>query len=157
MSRFKRILWATDFSECSNEARAVAVELTQLYQAELHALHVIHNLDLEVPTFAFGLDFPGYLESLPRRRQELSATAREALAKEFDADFKSKHHTTFAIQFGVPFHAIADYAQDNAIDLIVLGTHGRTGVPHVLLGSVAERVVQQAGCPVLTIPRPRKT
>ncbi len=151
MSEIRRILFATDFSDCSHRARDLACEFAEKFHAELHVLHVVHNLAVEVPDFGMGLAFPGYVENLAEIKRELAAKAQESLAAELRKRWKQDHKVTFAIQFGQPAPEIADYARKNGIDLIVIGTHGRAGLQHAVLGSVAERVVQLATCPVTTV------
>lgn len=151
MAEIKKVLFATDFSETSRNARDVACELVEKLGADLHTLHVIHNLAVEVPDFGMGLSFPSYLEKLPAMKQELSSKAREALGEEFESSWKDDHHLTYAVRFGVPASEIVEYADKNGIQMIVIGTHGRTGLTHAVLGSVAERVLQKAHCPVVTV------
>ncbi|HEY7362799.1 MAG TPA: universal stress protein [Methylomirabilota bacterium] len=122
----RQILFATDFSACSEEARRVARDYAWQLGARIHLLHVVW------PT------------ADPTPKPQL-----QALAAEFGSDVP----VVTAVESGMPVaERIVDYAERHAIDLIVLGTHGRTGVSRVLIGSVAERVVRTAPCPVLTVP-----
>ena len=151
MSDYQRVLLATDFSDCSQRARDVACQLADKFDAKLHVIHVIHKMAVEVPDFGMGLAFPGYLENIPETKKKLSDKAQEMLAKEIAENWKESHQATFSIRFGVPDEEIVDYASQNNIDMIVIGTHGRSGLPHLLLGSVAERVIHRASCPVVTV------
>ncbi len=151
MREVQQVLFATDFSEYSHQARDFACQLAEKFGARLHVIHVVHNLAIEVPEFGMGLAFPGYLENLSEVKHELAAKAQVTLAKELTENFKEDHNVLFAIQFGIPDVEIVKYANQNAIDLIVMGTHGRSGISHVLVGSVAERVIEKATCPVTTV------
>ena len=143
----KQILVPVDFSECSKPALEYAGRLARGIPADLHLLHV-----WEVPEFvprvmpgeAF-LDRRALAELVERRaREELDAFVREA--EKLEIPIVS---TTLAC--GVPPRSIVESAKRGGYDLLVLGTHGRTGFSHVMLGSVAERVVRHASCPVLTV------
>lgn len=151
MVEVKKLLLPTDFSECANAALEFAADLAVRYEAEIELLHIIHDLSLEVPDFGMGLSFPAYLENLPEKRHEIAAVAMQSLEKlrvsHPTLDTNAKCH----VRFGQPFAEILSFAEDQSIDLIVLGTHGRTGLANVLLGSVAERVIERAACPVLTV------
>jgi nucleotide-binding universal stress UspA family protein len=151
MQKFRRILWPTDFSDCAHKAREMACDLADQFQAELHVLHVVHNLSVEVPDFGAGLNFPAFVEHLPERKLALTTAALEALSGELQKHWKEDHQAKFAIKFGIPFLEILDYVKENKIDLVILGTHGRSGLAHMFLGSVAQRIVQQSPCPVLTV------
>lgn len=141
-----RILWPTDFGETSNEAGKYAFTLADQFAAELHALHVVQDLASSLPESATLMaSFPN---SYMTQVQEL---AEEQLAADLPSDFAGGKEVVRVIKVGSPLTKILDYAQDHDIDLIVMGTHGRTGLPHFLIGSVAERVVRHAPCPVLTV------
>ncbi len=150
----KRILFPTDFSESAEHAKTYACDLANRFDAQLHTIHIIHNAALEVPDFGMGLAFPAYVENLPKQRQELIQAALESLKKGMAEITSLEKEVIFEVQFGMPFTSILEYATKHEIDMIVLGTHGRTGLSHVLLGSVAERVIQRASCPVLTVRLP---
>lgn len=150
MIAIQRILFATDFSECSNRARELACTLAERFEAELHLLHVIHDVAVEVPEFGMGLAFPGYLENIGQMKRDATAKALEKLQAEL-TDRWSGLKTEAAVRIGVPASKVVEYAEEHQCDLIVIGTHGRTGLPHVLLGSVAERIIQHAPCPVTTV------
>lgn len=151
MKDFRTLLLATDFSDCSQKAREVACQLADKFDAQLHVIHVIHKMAVEVPDFGMGLAFPGYLENIPETKKKLSDKAQEQLAKELEENWKASHRATYSIRFGVPDEEIVEYANSNNVDMIVIGTHGRSGLPHILLGSVAERVIHRASCPVVTV------
>ena len=150
MISLHRILLPTDFSDAAACAVPYACELADQFGAELHVLFVIHDLASEVPDFGMGLAFPGYLERLPERSQKLEEEAVEHLAKVLP-DGWDKSRVVLATRKGPAFQRIVEYAREHQTDLIVMGTHGRGMVSHTLLGSVAERVVRKAPCPVLTV------
>jgi len=145
MITLQRILLPTDFSEHSQEAAAYACEFADRFESELHVLHVLQDIVALVPEP--GLAFPPSGDYM----QELKESADQALLQipgEEAAKGKSIVRTTLQ---GPPFVKIVRYAKEHDIDLIVMGTHGRSGLAHVLMGSVAERVVRKAPCPVLTV------
>lgn len=154
MAEIKRILLATDFSDCSNHAREFACQIAVQFKAELHLLYVIHDMAVEVPDFGMGLAFPGYLENVSGVKRELSMKAHEKLEAELSEPWVEQLQVVHSVRFGIPATKIVEYAQEHDIDLIVIGTHGRVGIPHVLLGSVAERVIKHAPCPVTTVRLP---
>lgn len=151
MINIKQILFPTDFSECSNEAKKYACALCEKFRAELHLLHVIHNLATEVPSFGMGLAFPAFLENIPAKMDELERHAIGSLAQELDPEWQKSNRATLATKQGPPFVEIVRYAKTHQIDMIVIGTHGRSALKHALMGSVAEKVVRKAPCPVLTV------
>lgn len=141
----QRILFPTDFSELSQSAEKSACSLADKFGAELHVLHVLHDLFLIMPQTAAALLVP------PEVLESVINSAEEEIQKFPPAAWASGKKVVRVVRIGSTHDTIVQYAKDNAIDLIVIGTHGRTGLPHVLLGSIAERVVQHAACPVLTV------
>lgn len=151
MSKFESILVPLDFSDCSREALKHARDLVDKFGSKLHVLHVIHDLSTELPDFGMGLAFPAFLEDLSSKQEELEEAALNALAREVDPAWQKGKHVTLATRQGPPFVEIVRYAREHAIGLIVMGTHGRSGLTHALLGSVTEKVLRKAPCPVLTV------
>lgn len=141
----RRILFPTDFSNLSLAAEKSACELADRFGAELHVLHVLHDFFLIMPQTAAALLIP------PKALEEVMNSAEAEIQKVPSRPLASGKSVVRAVRIGATYETITQYAKDNAIDLIVIGTHGRTGLPHVLLGSVAERVVQHAPCSVLTV------
>jgi len=141
MIELKKILVPTDFSEFSQAAIRYGQELATRYQAELHLIHVLEMHPSLTPTFELGL-------ALPSQIQESRAAAEETLAK-LPAD--TSVACVRAVLEGKPVVEILRYAREKEIDLLVATTHGRTGLAHVLMGSVAENLVRMATCPVLTV------
>lgn len=142
----KQILWPTDFSPLSMHAARYARAFRDMFGARLHLLHVIPppinpDLTVMVPT-----EVPAALAD-----QELIKSARQALDRLVSSEFGGDPHIVRDAVYGNPWVAVCEYATKNGIDLIVITTHGRTGLAHVLIGSTAERIVQHAPCPVLTV------
>jgi nucleotide-binding universal stress UspA family protein len=138
---FKTILFATDFSPASELPFEYARDLAVRFGARLHLLHV-----LEEP-FPMGGEL--YVAELPEFRARRAADARQRLA-EMMASVGDVDATSEVLPGG-PARQIVQTALDRGADLIVMGTHGRGAVAHLLMGSVAERVVRTAPCPVLTV------
>lgn len=149
MISLKRILMATDFSDYSREALDYAVYLAKTVGADLYLLHVyeIHLLMLSGETLSVRPDVYQWVRDL---KEDASKSLDAQAAKVRGSGVQV--HTI--LKEGHPFPEILNTAEEISVDLIVLGTHGRTGLPHVLLGSVAERVVRKASCPVFTV-RPK--
>jgi nucleotide-binding universal stress UspA family protein len=141
----RRILLPTDFSEYSRAAERSACELVDRFGAELHVLHVLHDLMLTMPLTAAALLIP------PKSLDNEITFAEEEIQKVPPPRWANGKKIVRAVRIGTVYDTIVQYAKDNAIDLIVIGTHGRTGLSHVLLCSVAERVVQHATCSVMTV------
>lgn len=143
---FKKILCPVDFSQFTEEILGYAAEIAKRFGSELHLLHVIPNLNYFTPYESFLT--PENLVAIERNIEGEVAKDFEKISKKLDIPF------TRVIKTGVTFVEIIDYVRDNGIDLVVMGTHGRSGIEHILIGSVAEKVVRKAPCPVLTI-RPK--
>lgn len=154
MIKLKSILLPTDFSECAGEATRYAFALAEQFDAHLHLLHVIHDISTQVPDFGMGLAFPAYVEHIPERKQQQEEEAIRKLAELPPPGWSEQHGVTIAVKRGQPFVEIIRYARTHEVDLIVIGTHGRSALAHAMIGSVAERVVRKAPCPTLTV-RPK--
>jgi nucleotide-binding universal stress UspA family protein len=140
MIKLERILIPTDFSDYSKQASKYACELAKRFTAELHLLHVVQPLILPESGGLLPQDIVIGEEGSRKELEELT-----------DPGFDQASRVIRKIQTGTPFVEIVRYARDNDMDLIVMGTHGRTGLIHALMGSVAEKVVRKAPCPVLTV------
>jgi len=141
----KSILAPTDFSEHSEMAVRYACQLAEQFGSELRLLHVLSEI---VPA---GPD-PLLMPVMPTEYySESEEKARETLERLLDPAWARPASVVTAVDWGSPVETIVAHALDNRVDLIVIATHGRTGLSHVLLGSVAERIVREAPCPVLTI------
>ncbi len=142
---WKRICCPIDFSDASRAAMEVAADLARRCGADLVLLHAY-----PVP----GYTFPdGSVVASPKMMQELAEQAERHLAAwRVDAErILGAPRVAVEKAVGEPAAEIVGYAKDAGVDLLVLGTHGRTGLEHALMGSVAERVVRKARCPVLTV------
>ncbi len=149
MITLKKILVPTDFSDFSERALRYACALVEQFDAELHLLHVFQEVTWYSPE-AVGI----YTRD---EYQKWKSQAAESLSKVLDANWSAGRSIVRSIRDGTPFFEIIQYARQTNMDLIVMATHGRTGLSHVLLGSVAERVVRKSPCPVLTIRDPDHT
>ena len=139
-----KILVATDFSESANAAVKYAIKLAKETQASLTLLHSYQTLPY---TESVGL-----VSFEPRLHESLRSSAKAALLEaQGEATGSGLSQVEIAVEQGAPFDAITHFAKEGHYDLIVVGTHGRTGIRHALLGSVAERVVRHAHCPVLVV------
>jgi nucleotide-binding universal stress UspA family protein len=147
----KRILCPTDFSETAGRALEYACSLTEKFNAELHVLHVVRDFASEWPMYGEGTVFPGYLENIEEHAQNLEIAAFNQLGELLSHEWTAAHNVTFAVEHGKEFVEIVRFARELPADLIVIGTHGRGVIAHTLLGSIAEKVVQKASCPVLTV------
>jgi nucleotide-binding universal stress UspA family protein len=147
MINLKTILVPSDFSECSDEAVRYGLELARRFDAKVHLLHVVQD-PVTQPWAAEGFSVPLF-EVVDQWRTQAVERLRTAVP---EAD---RARTTIVSTVATPYAEILDYAAANQVDLIVMGTHGRGGVSHMLLGSIAERVVRRAPCPVLTVRRPQ--
>lgn len=140
------IVVAVDFSETSEDAWAAACRMAVRTGSDVHLLHVSPDPLRQAWTVeAIGVDFPAVAESW--REQ-----ARERLAGIQPLAGLDEARITRVVVTGVPHAAITDYAATVHADLIVVGTHGYGPVKHMLLGSVAERVIRQSPCPVMAVP-----
>ncbi len=145
MIALRRVLVPVDFSEPSDKALQYGKALAGAFFASLHVLHVVQE------PFVHGWTMEGYVAALPDFREDLEQQARERLAQSLTEAERGLYHAELVTRVGAPYAEIVRYAQENEVDLIVLGTHGRGAIAHLLLGSVAERVVRTAPCPVLTV------
>jgi nucleotide-binding universal stress UspA family protein len=160
---YTHILMPTDFSTAANQALAYACEEATQHQATLTLLHVMpQHTATEVyyvtstpgPPMGFEAEFGGKLPSPPilppdTVRRDHTEEALTQLQDLIPPSFTGPWYVKVAT--GNPADAIVQVAQELTVDLIVMATHGRTGLPHVFLGSVAEKVVRHAPCPVLTV------
>ena len=140
---YDEILVPTDGSPASDAAITHAIDLAERYDARLHALYVVDGAAYS--TLEAGSEI--VLEALESEGKE--ATKRVAQAAT-DAGVDSETVVTS----GTAYRSIIDYAEENDIDMIVMGTHGRKGIDRYLLGSVTERVVRTSDVPVLTVRQP---
>lgn len=147
MAAIKQILVATDFSEASTRAVHQAIELAELFGARITLLHVVEE------PFGYMGEMHSYLPEVDAFQKTLKDAARMQLDKVLTTEEVARWHVTLLLRVGTPYVEIVRLAKDQGADLIVVGTHGRGALSHMALGSVAEKVVRNAACPVLTVPQ----
>lgn len=149
MIALKKILVPTDFGEAADAALTYARALARTFDASVDVLHVAE--DVSARMFAGEI----YVGVPPTLQQDVENAARRELDKRLiDNDPKPLPVRPVVVTSNAPAMTIVQYAKDMDIDLIVMGTHGRGPLAHMLMGSVAERVVRLAGCPVLVVRQP---
>ena len=146
---FTRILVPTDFSEPSDAALQYARMVAAKFGASINLLHVF-----EPPLYLAGVvSSEVYVADTSAIQAELMEQAKNNLAERVTAGDRERYGATTEIVTGQTASSIVKFATEQHMDLIVMGTHGRSGMSHLLLGSVAEHVVRTAPCPVLTVRR----
>ena len=145
MITLKRILCPIDHSDCSKEALKYAVSFAMKEEAKLLLLHIIDIRSFNEELDAISKQIPDE-ETFEQLRVKLLDCIPEAIRDDMDVE-------AIVIQ-GIPFVEIISTAKEKEIDMIVIGSHGRTGISHMMLGSVSEKVVRKAPCPVLTVRQP---
>lgn len=148
MIQLKRILVPTDFSEPSGAALKYAKALADAFGASIHLLHVMEDPFINAP-ISEGYVPPAHLF------EEFERAARARLEEVLTTEEQAKYRAERVLKSGTPFVEIVRYARNAEIDLIVMGTHGRGPIAHMLMGNVAEKVVRKASCPVLTVRHPQ--
>jgi nucleotide-binding universal stress UspA family protein len=149
MITLKNILVATDFSEPSDAALMYGRELAGRFGATLHLLHAVQNIYIGI------LGAENFTAFAPDLQQQIEDDARRRVNElVIDSDNSGPATVTAVVTSNSPALSIIDYARDHHIDVIVMGTHGRGALAHLMMGSVAERVVRLAPCPVLTVRHP---
>lgn len=146
MSGYESVVVAVDGSPCARVAAERAVELAAEYDATLHVVYVVDATDL-------GLLTPTEID-VSEVRASLRAEGEDAVDAAVRTAAAAGVEATAAVRVGVPHESILAYAAEVGADLVVVGTHGRSGVERYLLGSVAARVVRTADVPVLTVQAP---
>lgn len=150
MIALKHILVATDFSEPSAAALEYGRHFARAFGATLHVLHIAENVIAR-----FGAE--AYPMILPDLQRDVEEAAEKRLAATIDDDDRRTLTVVPVVRTSaVPAAAIVEYAAQARVDLIIMGTHGRGAVAHLFVGSVAERVVRAAPCPVLTVHHPER-
>ena len=148
----KKIVVTTDLSDQSKVAFPVAAKLAQTFGSEIVLLAVIE--DPSQAALNYALEFPVFPN--PDIREQLTNKIRTDLQKLSEANFATiKCGVSVREAKGAVHHEIIACAREHTADLIVIATHGRSGLKRMLIGSVAEKVVREAACPVLTVPGPR--
>ncbi len=142
--QFRHILAPTDFSEYSKKAVASALEWAKKFAAKLTILHVV-----ELPPYPVEGYIPPSLSTT--LLEDLERQASQDLAQLLPEAERAKTEVARLVAVGTPYQKIIEAAEAEQVDLIVMATAGRTGFSHLVLGSIAERAVRTATCPVLTI------
>jgi nucleotide-binding universal stress UspA family protein len=146
---FKEIITPTDFSEYSLRALDYAIEIADKFSAHLTIIHIIEPMlqaaDLTWTTIDYEDLNKAHKESAQKQMDKI---VNERIPKGIEVDA--------SILFGKPFLEIVKTARDQNADLIVMATHGRGAISHLLMGSTAEKVVRKAPCPVLTVKHPKQ-
>jgi universal stress protein A len=140
----KKILFCSDFSDNSTRAAQAALSFVKTFGAELLVINVINTRFLKHPAL---IDLPVYDEALDSVQKEALQRLNEVGEK---CESLVPGVKTYS-RMGIPGEEIVKLAEEESVDLIIMGTHGRTGLSHLLLGSTAETVVRTAQCPVLTV------
>ena len=144
----KKILFATDFSEGSSSALPYAVDIAKRYGAKLYFVHVIYDV-----ATTSGWYVPHV--SMDELYKDMEKNAKAELEKSFIEEMRGFKDVEHVVLKGTPYEELARFAEENKVDLIVIGTHGRKGLDRMLFGSTAEQVVRHAPCPVLTVRLPK--
>jgi nucleotide-binding universal stress UspA family protein len=147
----KAILWPADGSETSLRACDVAIEMAEYFKAKLYALQVVSR----VPTISeAGIsslsETPGF--DVLRYEQKLLKAAQEALHATVARKVPKTVTVEVHVEYGLPAEVIVEFARQKMVDMIVMATHGRSGLEHFMTGSVTEKTVRKSTVPVLTVP-----
>lgn len=146
--KYKKVLFCTDFSENSDLAFSYAFGISRRDGGALYIMHVM----------PYPNNYPHYIEGYlsSEEWEKVEKASREAIDKSFEYMYLSKikdKSSVFVItRSGREDEEVIGFAKEEKIDIIVVGTHGRTGIKHALLGSVAERIIRQSSVPVLVVP-----
>lgn len=143
----KRILFPTDFSEGSAHALPYAVDMAKHYGARLYIIHVIYDIAKTTGWYVPHV-------SMDEVYRDMEQAAKKELDKCWIEEMKGFKDIERSVVTGVPYEEIIKFVNENKIDLIVMGTHGRKGIDRILFGSTATQVVRNAPCPVLTVRLP---
>ena len=151
MIKLQKILCPIDFSENSLEALKYAAHTALKENATVYLIHIVDSR-------VYDYGGPIYEPVIPAMKSKIDQASKDRLRDKLleKVPKEIRDRVEMVISFGVPFVEIIRAARDYDVDLIVMGTQGRTGVSHILIGSVAERVVRKAPCPVLTVKMPIK-
>jgi nucleotide-binding universal stress UspA family protein len=149
MEMIKKILVPIDFSDYSKNALKYAKDFAKVFNAQISVIYVIEPL-------VYPSDFSLGQVAIPTVEYDLQDKAKEELENLVKEEFGDSENTPIIIKAGKPFVEIIETAAEIDADLIIIATHGHTGVEHLLFGSTAEKVVRKAPCPVLSLRDPIK-
>lgn len=148
MIKIEKVLFPTDFSEHSKHAFSYALSFAKEYGATLYMLHVVEDIQYLANAYMFDVPMmPSFADMEQNRLKEMQEFIEREVA---DSSITIEK----IIRHGRPFIEILHVAREENVDLVVIATHGRGGLEHALFGSVAEKVVRKAPCPVLSIRMP---
>ncbi len=150
MVNIRNILYTTDFSDYSKYALPYAIEMAEKFQATLHCLYVVEPMNTPVD---FGWTQVNYMDI----EEEHARHAKNSLNKLVKEEIPEQITTEVHIVHGRSFKEIIEFTRENDIDMIVMATHGLSGLSHILFGSTTEKVVRKSTCPVLTVRHPEHT
>ena len=146
--QIKKILCPVDFSESSDHALLYAMAFAETQQAELLLVHVMDYAAFDV------LEYPAAFEFSSQINEKMKEIYQEKLQELAEKQRSEYSQVSSRLCTGSPFLEIVNVAREEGVDMIVMGTHGRSGLAHVFMGSVAEKVVRKAPCPVLSVKHP---
>lgn len=145
--KVERILFPTDFSEGSYHALPYAVDLARHYNARLYIIHIIYDIARATESHIPHI-------SMDELYKEMSAWAEKEMERCCIEEIRGLPNVEKKVLKGVPYDEIIKFATEEKIDMIVMGTYGRSGLERFIFGSTAERVVRRAPCPVMTVRIP---
>ncbi len=145
----KKVLVPIDFSDFSKNSLRYAVNFAKKFNAEIYLIYVVEPV-IYPPDFSMGQI------AIPSASAEWDERAKEELENLVKTEIPEGINVKTILKNGKPFLEIIDTASEENVDLIIIATHGHTGVEHILFGSTAEKVVRKAPCPVLTLREPIK-
>jgi nucleotide-binding universal stress UspA family protein len=148
-TNIKKVLVPIDFSDYSKSALKYAVNFAKSFNAEIILVYVVEPV-IYPPDFSMGQI------AMPSINAEWDDRAKDELQKLAKSDITGSENVKTIIKTGKPFVEIIETAKEENVDLIIIATHGHSGVEHILFGSTAEKVVRKAPCPVLTLREPIK-
>ena len=149
----KKILFPTDFSVCSEAPRQFSLSFAEQYKAELSAIHIMKNTAVGLPALFDNI-------SVTLLNEQINGNIKNYMDKLFSDDDRKHVSISEVVKQGNIVESINEHARDIRADLIVMGTHGRQGIDHAIMGSVTEKIVRTAPCPVVTLrenPKRKKT
>jgi nucleotide-binding universal stress UspA family protein len=152
MEALKKIAFCTDFSENSDQAFELALDLARKYKAKLLLVHVVPPLVFPSPVMEDFISEQANLQFY----EDAAQRAMEQIESTYLSKMGDYQNALIRVLSGHPASEILNFIDQEAINLVVMGTHGFTGLAHFFLGSTAEKVVRRANCSVLTVHQPKK-